>query len=49
MMKKLTYKYNNKRIATRDNGKFHSYDQEENKLNSDINANSGAHTRDKII
>ena len=48
MMKKLKYKYNNKRITTR-NGKVHSHDQEENKLNRDINANSGAHTHDKII
>ena len=40
----------NKRIATRDN--VQSHDQEESKLNSTINANSGAHTlftHDKII
>ena len=43
MMKKLIYKYQNKPITTRDNGDVHSYDQEENKLNITINANSGAH------
>ena len=43
-MKKLTYKYWNKRITTRDNGNVQSHDQEESKLNSAIYANSGAHT-----
>ena len=51
MMKKVSYKYYNKRITTRDNGNFQSHDQEESKLNSTINANSGAHTltHDEII
>ena len=51
MMKKLSYKYYNKRITTRDNGNVQSDDQEEIKLNSTINANSGAHTltHDEII
>ena len=51
LMKKLRYKYYNKRITTRDNGNVQSHDQEESKLNSTINANSGAHTltHDKII
>ena len=51
MMKKLSYKYYNKRITTRDNGNVQSHDKEESKLNSTINANSGAHTltHDKII
>ena len=31
------------RINTRDNGNVQSSDQEENKLNSTINANSGVH------
>ena len=31
-------------MTTRDNGNFQSYDQEESKLNSTINANSVAHT-----
>ena len=44
MMKKLSYKYYNKRITTRANGNVQSHDQEESKLNSIINANSGAHT-----
>ena len=44
MMKKLSHKYYNKRIATRDNGNVQSHDQEGSKLNSTINANSGAHT-----
>ena len=49
-MKKLRYNYYNKQITTR-NVIVQSYDQEENKLNSNINANSGAHTltHDKII
>ena len=41
---KLSYKYYNKRITTRDNGKVQSHDKEESKLNSAITANSGAHT-----
>ena len=41
---KLSYKYYNKRITTRDNGKVQSYDKEESKLNSTITVNSGAHT-----
>ena len=49
--KKLSYKYYNKRIKTRDNGKVQSHDKEESKLNSTITANSGAHTltHDQII
>ena len=38
------YKYYNKRITTRDNGNVQCHDKEESKLNSTINANSGAHT-----
>ena len=51
MMKKLTYKYYNKQITTRNNGNSQSPEQEESKLNSTINANSGAQTPtdDKII
>ena len=39
------------RITTRDNGNAQSHDQEENKLNSTVIANSGAHTitYDQII
>ena len=50
-MKKLSYKDYYKRITTRDNGHVQSHDQEEGKLNSTINANSGAHalTHDQII
>ena len=33
-----------KGITTHDNGNVQSHDQEESKLNSTINANSGAHT-----
>ena len=44
MMKKLSYKYYNKRITTRDNGNVQSHDKEESKLNSTITASSGAHT-----
>ena len=44
MMKKLSYKYYNKRITTRDNGNAQSNDKEESKLNSNITANSGAQT-----
>ena len=43
MMKRLSYKYYNKRITTRDNGNVQSHDKEESKLNSTITANSGAH------
>ena len=39
-----SYEYYNKRITTRDNRNVLSYDQEKSKLNSTINANSGAHT-----
>ena len=51
MMKKLSYKYYNKRNTTRDNDNVQSHDQEERKLNSSINVNSGAHTltHDKIM
>ena len=50
-MQKLRYKHYNKRITTRDDGNVQFHDQEESKLNSTINANSGAHTltHDKII
>ena len=41
---KLSYKYYNKRIITRDNGKVQSHDKEESELNSTITENSGAHT-----
>ena len=41
---KLSYKYYNKRITTRDNGKVQPHYREESKLNSTITANSGAHT-----
>ena len=44
MMKKLSYKYYNKRIITRDNGIVQSHDKEESKLNSTITPNSGAYT-----
>ena len=44
MMKKLSYKYYNKRITTRDNGNAQSHDHEESKLNRTIDANSGTHT-----
>ena len=42
--KKLNYKDSNKQIKTCDNGNVQSHDQEESKMNSTINANSGAHT-----
>ena len=50
-MKKLSYKYENNEIRTRDNGNVQSYDKEESKLNGKTNGNSGAHTltHDKII
>ena len=44
MMEKLSYMDYNKRVTTRDNDNAQSHDQEESKLNSNINANSGAHT-----
>ena len=44
MMKILSYKHYNKRIATRVNGNVQSHDKEESKLNSTITANSGADT-----
>ena len=37
-------KYYNKGITIRDNGNAQSDDQEEGKLDSTINANSGVHT-----
>ena len=43
MTNKLRYKYYNKQITICDNDNVQSHDQEENKLNSAINANSGAH------
>ena len=43
MMNKLSYKYYNNRITTRENGNVQSHDQEESKLNSTITVNSGAH------
>ena len=43
MMKNLSYKNYNKQITTRDNGNVQSHDQEESRLNSTINANSGGH------
>ena len=43
MMKKLSYKYYNKRITTGGNGNVQPHDQEESRLNSSINTNSGAH------
>ena len=48
MMKKLRYKYYNKRITTRDSGTVQSHDQKESKLHSAIN---GDHTlsRGRII
>ena len=51
MMKKLRYKYYNKRITTHDNGSVQFHDQSESKLNSAIIKNIGAHTltHDKII
>ena len=50
-MKTLKNKYYNKQITTHDNRNVQFHDQEENKLNRAINANSGAHTltHDKII
>ena len=47
----LRYKYYSKRITTRDNGNVQYHNQEESKLTSTINVNSGAHTipDDKMI
>ena len=44
MIKKLSYEDYNMQITTRDNGIVQLYDQEESKLNSTINADSGADT-----
>ena len=44
MVKKLSYKYYNKQITTRDSGNVQSQHKEESKLNSTINTNSGACT-----
>ena len=43
--------YYNKRVTTRNNSNVQSHDQEESRLNSTINANSGAYTliHNKII
>ena len=48
---KSRYKYYNKQITISGNGNVQSNEQEESKLNSNINANSGARTLkiDKII
>ena len=43
MMNQLRYKYYNKRITTCDNGNIQSHGQG-SKMNSTVNANSGAHT-----
>ena len=43
MIKKLMYKYYNKRIITCGNGNVQSYDKEEIKINSTITTNSVAH------
>ena len=50
-MKRLKYKYYNRRITTRDSGNVQYHDQEESKLNCTINVNNDAHTLtdDKII
>ena len=49
--KKVRWKHYNKRITTRNNENVQSHDQEESKLNSTTNADSGAHllTDDKIM
>ena len=44
MTKKLSYKDYNKRITAHENDNIQSHYQEGSKLNSAINANSGAHT-----
>ena len=45
------YKYYNNQITNHGNGNVQSHDQEESKLNSTINVNSGPHalTQDKMI
>ena len=43
MMQKFRYKYYHKWITTRDNGNVHFHDQDQNKLSSRINSNSGAY------
>ena len=50
-MQKSRYKYYIERITTRDSGNVQFHDQEESKLNSTINVNSGACTLtyEKII
>ena len=48
MIKKLRYKYCNKRTTTRDNDNAQYHDQEENRLNSVINRGAHALTDDKI-
>ena len=40
---KIRFKYDNKRITTRNNGIVQSHDQDQNKLNSSINVNRDAH------
>ena len=44
MMEKLSCKYYDQRITSRDNDNAHSHDQEVSKLNSTIKTNSGADT-----
>ena len=43
-IKNISYKDCNNQMITRDNGNVRSHDQEDSKLNSNINADSGAHT-----
>ena len=47
----VRYEHYNKRITTHNNANVQSHHQQESKLNSTINANSGAHTvtDDKIV
>ena len=42
--KKLSHKYYNKRITSRDNDNVQSHDKEESRLHSSFTANSGVHT-----
>ena len=51
MMKKLRDKFYNEWVTTRENDNVQSHDQEENKLNSAINAKSGTYklTHDEVI
>ena len=44
MMKRLSYKLNNKRITTSSNGKVQSHDQKQNKFRSAIIGNNVSHT-----